>query len=63
MPTSTLDVLDQNTQAAFRKSAAAGVISAADADRLIQAAPPRSQPHPGRGRFVLKRLKTTKQRL
>ncbi len=32
------DVLDQNTQAAFRKLAAAGVISAADADRLIQAA-------------------------
>jgi [glutamine synthetase] adenylyltransferase / [glutamine synthetase]-adenylyl-L-tyrosine phosphorylase len=32
------DVLDQNTQAAFRKLAAAGTVSAADADRLIQAA-------------------------
>ena len=31
------EILDQNTEAAFRKLSAAGVITAADADRLIQA--------------------------
>ena len=31
------DVLDQNTLAAFRKLASAGVLDAADADRLVQA--------------------------